>query len=159
MTNARAFFLVALLLFPLAAAQGAGSVPRNVRVVEGNQRFEVHWDPPPVAGNLTGYVVRVEDVSGAVESNVTATSYLHFGVNGRTYQVTVAARFADGTRGNMSAPVSATPRLANDLQYLEAGLVLTWLGIFGYAVFLARRERHVDRKLEQLLSHRRPRSK
>lgn len=156
----RPLLLLALLLVPLAMAQSEEArMPRDARLESGNQYLDLTWKPPTASENVSHYVVHVRGDDGESRINVSGTFYRHYGINGRTYELTVAAVYRDGTVGPASAPLRGVPRLPADLQYFEAGLVVTWLGLFGYAAFLARKEARVDRKLEQLRAHRPPRSK
>lgn len=152
--------LVLLLLVPIASAHyDDPRSPHNLRISEGNQRLDVAWDPPNDAANLSHYRVNVTS-RGVTESiRVSGTFYRHYGVNGIAYEFLVTAVYADGSEGPEAGPVRGIPRLASDLQYFEAGLVMTWLGILGYAALLARIEARLDRKTEQLDAHRGPRSK
>jgi CcmD family protein len=154
----KALLLVALsaLLVPLASADEA-RVPYEVYPVTAsasNQRVELSWAPPSES-DVAGYNVYVFDegqFSHIVAVNSTkATLFL---TNGRSYAFQVAAVTTDGVEGPRSAPVAATPHLENDLAYLAAGLIAVWIGVFGYAAFLARKEASIDRKLEQLLQAR-----
>jgi CcmD family protein len=159
----RILLLIAILLLPTVSASEpsvAFSV-LNVKAHAGNQRVDLTWDSAlGPNGNATeptvlGYVVYVfqsSDVGDRHETNATQLSL--FLVNGRPYAFQVAARLSDGTEGPRSGPVSATPSLERDLEYLAAGLVVTWVAVLGYVGLLVRREARLDRKLEQLLSHR-----
>jgi CcmD family protein len=155
-------FLVFLTLTPLAAAQEPDPWPYyipNIRVEAGNQRVDLDWDPARDTNlsepQVTGYRVFVYDGEVLLlmrETNDTQASFLV--TNGRLYALQVAAILSDGTEGQRSYPVAAAPALERDLEYLAAGLIVTWIGIFGYVTYLGRREASLDRKLEQLLSHR-----
>lgn len=148
--------LAALLLIPLANAQ-----PSDLPVVTGlqaapqNHAVQLSWD----AANdprVTGYAVHVyRDGILLATTNVTETSHRVASlINERSYAFQVAARDPAGKVGPLSAPVSATPTNARDLLYLAAGLIATWMSLFGYAALLARKEGQLDRKLNQLLDAR-----
>lgn len=154
--------LVILVLIPSAAAQNAHPPglplpPDTVRVDvrASNQRVDLSWEKPEV--EATSYIVYVYQ-NGAIGENqnrtVNATQVTFFLTNGVTYIFEVAILRPDGTQGPRSQPVAATPHLENDLAYLASGLIAVWVGIFGYAAFLARKEASIDRKLEQLLQAR-----
>lgn len=151
--------LLIVLLLPLAAAQDASlRRPRDLRLSEGNQFLDVSWDAPIDTANLTHYVLAAQTEGARDAVNVTGRFYRYPAINAVEHSFTVTAIYTDGP-GPPAGPIQGAARLPNDLQYFEAGLLLTWLAIFGYAFFLARREARVDRKLEQLLAHRGPRLK
>lgn len=152
------------LLIPLAGAAEAiepGHV-RNLRATAGNQRVDLAWEPPndlPEGRTATEYVVLGYDPENQPDGplfqrNTTEPRVSFLVTNGRTYVFQVEAILDDGTHGPRSMPIAATPALGRDMQYLAAGLIVTWVAVFGYAAWLARREAHLDRKLEQLLAHR-----
>ncbi len=151
--------LLVFLLVPGAVAQNAPpglSLPPDMVRVEAtvsNQRVDLSWSPP--ADPATQYVVYVYE-RGAENQNrtVNATQATFFLTNGRTYVFQVAIIRPDGTQGPLSHPVAATPNLENDLAYLAAGLIAVWVGLFGYAAFLARKEASIDAKLERILQAR-----
>lgn len=140
---------------PAIAAQGAG-LPRveGAEAIGTNQRIDLTWEAL-VHPQVVGYRVTVyADGATIQESNTTQPSFVFHGTNGRTYVFVVAARAEDGSLGPPSSPVAATPRLERDLQYLAAGLIATWLGLFGYAALLARTEARLEAKLDRLLRQR-----
>lgn len=144
-----------VLLLPAGAAQGNG-LPRieGVQALAANQRIDLTWDAV-VHPRVVGYQVTVyADGVSVQEANTSQPGFVFHGTNERTYVFLVAARAEDGTLGPPSNPVAATPRLDRDLQYLAAGLIATWLGLFAYAALLARKEARLEAKLEQLLHQR-----
>ena len=155
----RRTLLVLLLLLPAVSAQASPDPPAlapdmvHVEAVASNQRVDLSWQPPVEPAKR--YIVYVyydgwENQNRTV--NGTQASFLL--TNGRTYVFEVAMVKADGTEGPRSAPVAATPRLENDLAYLAAGLIVVWLGIFGYAGLLARKEASLNKKLDRILQTR-----
>lgn len=150
------------MLAPAATAQAPADEPPAYAILSltaepGNQRVLLDWDVHTPSGKPTRYVVYVYADGGAlfnqtVENATTATIFL---TNARTYVFEVAAIKPDGTgEGPRSDPVAATPQLENDLAYLAAGLIAVWLGLLGYAAFLARKEAAIDKKLERILQAR-----
>lgn len=158
--KAAATSLLLLLAVPLAAGQtaedpfGAGpDTPDRVQASASNQRVDLSWEAPKNGAQQ----YRVYVYQGGIEMyNRTAneTRATFFLTNGETYAFQVAAILPDGTTGPRSNPVAATPRLENDLAYLAAGLISVWVGLFGYAAFLARKEASIDAKLERILQAR-----
>ena len=142
-----------LLLVPVAMAQASPYDITNVTATATNQRVDISWDPPqdPVQGYRV-YVLEEGRPFTNRTSDDTTESFLL--TNGRSYVFQVAAVKVDGSEGPLSVPVAATPRLQNDLAYLAAGLIAVWVGIFGYAGFLARKENVIDKKLERILQSR-----
>ena len=131
----------------------AADRPYQLQATASNQRIDLTWKPP--TNGATSFIVYV--YSNGIElrnqtANETRASF--FLTNGQTYAFEVSAVNADGTEGPRSNPVAATPHLENDLAYLAAGLIAVWIGVFGYAAFLARKEASIDHKLEQLLQAR-----
>ena len=152
----RRFILLAfLLLLPSVGAQQDDAI--TLRATASNQRVDLTWEPSAATSPTpTAYRVYVfeegQEFTNRTIENQTRASFLL--TNGRTYAFQVAAIQADGTEGPRSDPVAATPRLENDLAYLAAGLIAVWLGLFGYAAFLARKEASIDAKLERILQAR-----
>ena len=158
-----------LLLAPTASAQpGASEAPSHpayaifdLRATASNQRVDLVWEPTVStvqAPSEPVYAYRVyvfedgREFTNRTVENQTSASFLL--TNGRTYAFQVAAIKPDGAEGPRSDPVAATPRLENDLAYLAAGLIAVWVGLFGYAAFLARKEASIDAKLERILQAR-----
>lgn len=153
------WLLFMLLLVPLAAAQ-TGSVPADplaivdLTVTAGSHRVDLAWSTAQQDDSLH-YVVRVfANAEEIILRNTTKRQETFLLENGVPYAFTVTAVAADGREGPPSAPVAATPRLENDFAYLAAGLIAVWIGLLGYAAFLARKENAVNRKLDRLLEAR-----
>lgn len=152
----RSIFLVLLFLVPNTLAQGDPTVV-DLRATASNQRVDLSWSPPasatpaPTAYRVYVFEEGAEFTNRTIENQTRASFLL---TNGRTYAFQVAVLQADGTQGPRSPPVAATPHLENDLAYLAAGLIAVWVGLFGYAAFLARKEASIDAKLERILQAR-----
>jgi CcmD family protein len=160
----RVLFVAALLMVPVVSATTPTlcGQPYPVTAKASNQRVDLKWpavaslcNPDGSTRPVVGYDVQVLH-DGLLLSNLSTTlPRASFSLtNGQTYAFLVYAKDAQGNLGPASPPAAATPRFERDMQYLAAGLIVTWLAVFGYATFLARRESGLDRKLEQLLAHR-----
>lgn len=136
---------LALLLAPVTAADSHLPLVDGVRVEAGNQRLTIHWEPVN-SDQVAGYSVYIYRDGALVQTlnRTTTTTATYIGaVNGRSYAVQVAAYDAAGRPGPASAPVAATPQLADDAAYLVAGLLVVVLGLAGYALLLATVERRL----------------
>lgn len=149
--------LAVLLLAPGACAQNGSEdlyTISDLRAEATNQRVDLSWSAPTsAAASYRVYVFEDgREFTNRTINNQTTASFLL--TNGRTYAFQVAAIQPDGNEGPLSPPVAATPRLERDLAYLAAGLIAVWVGLFGYAAFLARKEASIDAKLERILQAR-----
>lgn len=150
-----AWMVGVVLVAPLVVAGGHLEAPANVRVEAGNQVLRISWDPVEGAAGYSVYVYArgalVDPDGDNVTYAVTGTSATHVGaVNDQSYAVVVAARGAEGVPGLRSDPVAATPTLRHDQTYLALGLIVVWVGIWGYAVVLTRIERGLAAQRERI---------
>ena len=147
--------LLLLLLVPIAAGQGDLPRVENVQASPDNHAVDVSWTPSNDT-RIVAYTVYVYRDGLLLSTNNVTANTLRVGglVNERSYAFQVAARDANGNLGPLSAPASASPANDRDLLYLAAGLIVTWLTLFGYAALLARKEAQLDRKLDQLIAAR-----
>jgi len=148
----RLVVVLLLLLAPSAQAQGPLPEVTGLAAQARNHEVQLSWDPTPDP-QVVGYVVSIYlDGELFATRNTTNTNHVVSPLtNQLSYAFIVASRDASGNVGPASAPVAATPTNDRDLPYLAAGLMVTWLSIFGYAALLARREAQLDRKLDQIL--------
>lgn len=144
--------LAATLLFPIVAAHPA-DYPRveNLQLAPGNQRIDIAWDAIPPTAEVVGYAVLVYSEGEFVQRiNTTETRATFLGaINGRTYVVEVVAVDAADRQGP-PAVATTQPRFEADLTYLALGLAVVWIGLWGYAVMLARRSRDLAARLERI---------